>query len=69
MAEDVRAEAPEYGQLDLLVRHELTRRVSLQLDVRNLLNANLLEASPGTSLPQDLPLAGRLYYAALELRF
>lgn len=69
VAEDARAEAPEYGQLDLLVRHELTRRVSLQLDVRNLLNANLLEASPGTSLPQDLPLAGRLYYAALERRF
>lgn len=69
VAEDARAEAPEYGQLDLLVRHELTPRVSLQLDVRNLLNANLLEASPGTSLPQDLPLAGRLYYAALELRF
>jgi outer membrane receptor for ferrienterochelin and colicin len=69
VAEDPRPEAPEYGQLDLLVRHDVSRQVSLQLDVRNLLNANLKEASAGTSLPQDLPLPGRTYYASIEVRF
>ena len=69
VAEDSRDEAPEYGQIDWLVRHDLTRQVSLQLDIRNLLNGNLEEASPGTSLPQDLPLAGRSYYASIEVRF
>ena len=69
VAEDTREEAQEYGQLDLLIRHDLTKQVSLQLDVRNLLNGNLEEASAGTSLPQDLPLAGRSYYASIEVRF
>jgi iron complex outermembrane receptor protein len=69
VAEDRRDEAPEYGELDLLIRHDLTKQVSLQLDVRNLLNGNLKEASAGTSLPQDLPLPGRTYYASIEVRF
>jgi iron complex outermembrane receptor protein len=69
VAEDPRAEPQEYGQLDLLVRHQLDKRVALQLDIRNLLNGNLEEASPGTSLPQDLPLPGRNYYATVDVRF
>jgi iron complex outermembrane receptor protein len=69
VAEDSRSEPPEYGQLDLLVRHDLAKRVSVQLDIRNLLDAQLEEAAPGTSLPQDLPLPGRNYYATLEMRF
>ncbi|NEV61628.1 TonB-dependent receptor plug domain-containing protein [Thiorhodococcus minor] len=69
VAEDTRDEAPEYGQLDLLIRHDLTKQVSLQLDIRNLLNGNLEEASAGTSLPQDLPLASRTFYGSIEVRF
>jgi len=41
----------------------------VQLDVRNLLNANIEEASPGTSLPVDLPLPGRNYYFTLDMAF
>ena len=69
VAEDAREEAPKYGQLDLLIRHHLTKQVSVQLDIRNLLNGNLEEASAGTSLPQDLPLAGRTCYGSIEVRF
>lgn len=69
VAEDSRDEAPEYGQIDWLVRHDLSRQVSLQLAIRNLLNGHLEEASPGTSLPEDLPLAKRNYYASIEVRF
>ncbi|WP_245232772.1 TonB-dependent receptor [Thiorhodococcus minor] len=69
VANDTRDEAPEYGQLDLLIRHDLTKQVSLQLDIRNLLNGNLEEASAGTSLPQDLPLASRTFYATIMMRF
>lgn len=69
VAEDTRDEAPEYGQLDLLMRHDLTKLVSVQLDIRNLLNGNLVEASAGTSLPQDLPLAARTVYGSIEVRF
>lgn len=69
VAEDTRNEAPEYGQLDLLIRHGLTKQVSVQLDIRNLLNGNLEEASAGTSLPQDLLLAGRTFYGSIEVRF
>ncbi|EGV28196.1 TonB-dependent receptor [Thiorhodococcus drewsii AZ1] len=69
VAEDTRNEAPEYGQLDLLIRHDLTKQLSVQLDIRNLLNGNLKEASAGTSLPQDLPLAVRTVYGSIEVRF
>jgi len=69
VAEDTRNEAPEYGQLDLLIRHGLTKQLSVQLDIRNLLNGNMKEASAGTSLPQDLPLAARTVYGSIEVRF
>ncbi len=69
VAEDPRDEPNEYGQLDLLARYQLAKRFSVQLDVRNLLNANLEEAAPGTSLPVDLPLPGRNYYLTLEANF
>jgi iron complex outermembrane receptor protein len=69
VAEDFRDEPDEYGQLDLLARYQLTKRLSVQLDVRNLLNANIEEASPGTNLPVDLPLPGRNYYFTLDMAF
>jgi outer membrane receptor for ferrienterochelin and colicin len=69
VAEDARDEAPEYGQLDLLIRRDLTKKVSVQIDIRNLLNGNLEEASAGTSLPQDLPLVARTVYGSIEVRF
>ncbi|EGV28142.1 TonB-dependent receptor [Thiorhodococcus drewsii AZ1] len=69
VAEDSRDEAPEYGQLDLLVRQDLNKQISVQLDIRNLLNGHLYEASPGTALPQDLKLGERSYMASLEVRF
>lgn len=69
VAEDFRDEPDEYAQLDLLARYQLTKRLSVQLDVRNLLNNNIEEAAPGTSLPVDLPLPGRNYYVTLDMRF
>ena len=69
VAEDFRDEPDEYGQVDLLARYQLTKRLSVQHDVRNLLNADIEEASPGTNLPVDLPLPGRNYYFTLDMAF
>jgi hypothetical protein len=69
VAEDPRDEPQEYGQIGLLAGYQLTKRLSLQLDVRNLLNNNIQEAAPGTSLPVDLRLPRRNDSFALERAF
>ncbi|WP_295396524.1 TonB-dependent receptor [uncultured Thiodictyon sp.] len=69
VAEDPRTRPANYLQVDLLTRYQFTKNLSLQLDVRNLLNSNMTEPAPGTSFPQDLPLPGRNYYVTLVVGF
>lgn len=67
--EDPRDEAEEYGQLDLLARYRFTETLSVQLDVRNLLNNANEEAVAGSGFPVDLPLPGPNWYATFQVDF
>jgi len=44
---DLRSEPDDYVRLNLLGRYDLTQDLSLQLEIRNLLNTNDQEASAG----------------------
>lgn len=69
VAEDLRDDPDPYARFDLLGRYTINRHVSVQLDVRNLLNSNDLEAAPGTALPTDYPLPERSFYTTFMLQF
>jgi iron complex outermembrane receptor protein len=69
VAEDWREEPDEYGQLGLLSRYQFTKALSLELDVRNLLNQQSYEAAPGTTYPIDFPLPERNYYLTMRVDF
>jgi iron complex outermembrane receptor protein len=69
VAEDWREEPDEYGQLGLLSRYQFTKALSLELDVRNLLNQQSYEAGAGTTFPIDFPLPERNYYLTMRVDF
>ncbi|NCC28520.1 MAG: TonB-dependent receptor [Gammaproteobacteria bacterium] len=69
VAEDWREEPDEYGQLGLLSRYQFTKALSLELDVRNLLNQQSYEPGPGTTFPIDYPLPERNYYLTMRVDF
>jgi len=66
---DLRSEPDDYVRLNLLGRYDLTQDLSLQLEIRNLLNTNDQEASAGVVALVDYPLPERNYYATIRLQF
>jgi iron complex outermembrane receptor protein len=67
--EDTRENAPSYGRLGLLGRYQVSKELSLELDIRNLLNQQSYEASAGTAFAADYQLPARNYYLTMRVDF
>lgn len=65
---DTRPSAPAYLLVDTTVRYAHSDHWEVAASIRNLLDDNALSAL-STSVPDDLPLPGRNYYAELQYKF
>ncbi len=61
--------AKTYTLVDGLVRYEFTPAFEVGFQMRNLFNADVEDAVPGSALPVDIPLPGRTYYFTVTGRF
>lgn len=73
---DARPPVNDYTIIDLTLRHQFMEKTwKLAMGIRNLLDTNAHEPSPGpdtsgmTYIPNDFPLAGRNYFMELRYRF
>jgi len=73
---DTRSDLSGYTTLDLMLRHRLLQTLNIRAAVRNLFDADVREPSSGpapsaltASIPNDLPQAGRNFYAELAYTF
>ena len=69
VAEDPRSDPETYTLWDGLVRYDLAKNLAFSADVRNIFDEDVEEASFGTSVPVDMPLADRTYYFSLIGKF
>ncbi|MDH3354919.1 MAG: TonB-dependent receptor, partial [Chromatiales bacterium] len=67
-AADTRPAAASYLLVDTTARYAASDRWEFAASIRNLLNDHAVSAL-STSVPNDLPLPGRNYYAELEYKF
>ncbi|RKZ38389.1 MAG: TonB-dependent receptor, partial [Gammaproteobacteria bacterium] len=73
---DPRAELDDYTMVDLTMRYKkLKGNWNFALNIRNLFDVKAFEPSPGPnssgfiSIPNDLPLAGRHFFAEMRYSF
>lgn len=70
---DTRPAIADYTTVDMTIRYAEAHHkgFNLAISVRNLLDADAREPSqgPNASIPYDLPLAGRSYFAELRYQF
>jgi len=73
---DTRSDFSGYTIVDLILRHKLVETLNIRASVRNLFDADAREPSSGpapsaltASIPNDLPQAGRNFYAELAYTF
>lgn len=65
---DPRSPTKPYTVIDGLIRYEVTPS-EVGLEIRNLLDTDAVDDSPGTAFPSDIPLPGRTFYFSIGGRF
>lgn len=59
---DTRAALPDYTSTDLTLRTSVNRQREIAGSVRSVFNATVMEPSAASTVPSDLPQAGRSWY-------